>query len=121
MSAILTVDDSIVTIMQIETIVKKFLPDVKIIKATNASEAQDLLESSSQDIMLALIDHNMEGIKGLDLMDILKKKDMPYEKMVLLTSNNREDLKNSVTEKNAHFLPKPLTCAGFEELLKKIA
>jgi len=121
MGAILTVDDSIVTIMKIEDIVKAHMDGVRILKATNAEEAEQLVDSTKEPLLLAIIDYNMQGIDGLTLMDRLHtKRKIPYEKMVLLTANNSADIKKSTFDKKAHFLLKPLTLASFQEILKKI-
>jgi two-component system chemotaxis response regulator CheY len=68
--AILTVDDS----TTIRRIVKRSVDDMglEVLEAADGVQALRILEERAEDIQLILLDWNMPGMSGLDMLRILK-------------------------------------------------
>jgi CheY-like chemotaxis protein len=102
----LIVDDSKLARMAIAGALRRLRPDLVHVEASNAAEALDVL--SKQTIHLALVDFNMPGIDGLQLMSQIRQRH-PSMPVALVTANAQlEDIERA-RELNATFVTKPIT------------
>ncbi|MBM9546214.1 response regulator [Leptospira sp. 201903074] len=104
----LIVDDSTVTRLMIRKIILDKYPDWEILEASSADDAKSLL-NDHQDIDFFSLDQNMPGtLSGLDLAEDLKK-DYKDVKIVLITANIQDTIKNRAKSIGIDFVEKPVT------------
>jgi CheY-like chemotaxis protein len=103
---ILIVDDSKLARMVIASAVRRIRPDCELIEATNAEEAISTISASSIDI--ALVDFNMPGADGLDLVARLRAEH-PTMPIAVVSANLQHEIITRARELNAAFVAKPLT------------
>ncbi len=82
---ILAVDDSITDI----AIIKGILHDYNVISAMNGVEAMDILEKDPA-IDIMLLDLNMPGMSGFDVLEAIKKKSFKRGITTLILTNSDE-------------------------------
>ena len=85
---------------------RRLRPDLQIIEATNATGALDAVSNDGVDI--ALIDFNMPGMDGLELVATLRKS-KPQMPVAVVSANIQEEIIGRARELNAAFIAKPLT------------
>lgn len=112
---ILVVDDSRVSRMMINAIVREARPDWTIVEAADGEQAMAAAGSSAPD--LAVLDFNMPGIDGLDLAEKLHAK-LPGLRISLLTANVQEATRKRAAAAGVEFTGKPIT---EEKILKILA
>jgi CheY-like chemotaxis protein len=103
---VLIVDDSKLARMVMASALRRIRPEWQLIEATNAEDAVRAIASNSIDI--ALVDFNMPGVDGLELVAKLRKA-RPTMPVALVSANLQDEIINRTRELNAAFVPKPLT------------
>tara|TARA_B110000037_G_scaffold199540_1_gene239343 strand:+ start:261 stop:632 length:372 start_codon:yes stop_codon:yes gene_type:complete len=104
---ILLVDDD----RDIRTLIIEYLGMVghKVLEAGSGREAIEIIESGKHSIDVAIVDWQMEGISGREVITILRK-DLPETKILLATGRGVQDLPESMLSKFAcRVLRKPFS------------
>lgn len=114
---ILTVDDSAIIRKIIRSAGESL--DFEVEEAGDGREALKKLESDPSPVDLILLDWNMPGMSGLELLKILKSRDgiKKIPVMMVTTESERLNIITAVQAGAVNYLIKPFT---FEELLKRI-
>jgi CheY-like chemotaxis protein len=102
----LIVDDSKLARMVMASAFRRLRPDWELIEASNGEDAINAL--SSQAIDIALVDFNMPGIDGLELVAKIRKSH-PKMPMAVVSANVQDEIIARARELNAAFVTKPLT------------
>ena len=113
-STLLIVDDSKVSRMMISRIIRIKRPDWILIEAENGDKA--LEASKENDIDFYSIDFNMPGIDGLEVIRQLQHK-LPDSKMVLMTANIQDSIKEEANKLGATCIHKPVTEDSIGQML----
>lgn len=114
---ILSVDDSAI----IRKIIKSAIQviDGDIIEAENAEDALSIIQANKSDLDLILLDWNLPGMSGLDLLKLIKTfddlKDIPV--MMVTTESMKESIVEAIKAGAVHYLMKPFT---IDELIKRV-
>lgn len=104
----LIVDDSTVTRLMIRKIISEKRPNWEILEAESADQAKSILPEHP-DIDLFSLDQNMPGsLSGLDLAQSLKTE-YPNSKIVIITANIQDAIKNRAKDLGITFIEKPVT------------
>ncbi|ABZ95633.1 response regulator [Leptospira biflexa] len=115
----LIVDDSTVTRLMIRKIISEEYPNWEILEAESADKAKSILPDHP-DIDLFSLDQNMPGtLSGLDLVENLKSN-YPKSKIVLITANIQDAIKNKAKDLGILFIEKPITRDKLIPLLETI-
>jgi CheY-like chemotaxis protein len=101
---VLVVDDSKLARMVMASAFRRIRPEWTLVETTNADEA--LAAVSTVDV--ALIDFNMPGIDGLELVARIRKIH-PGMPVAVVSANIQDEIIGRARELNAGFIPKPLT------------
>ena len=122
---VLVVDDSKLARMVIASAFRRIRPEWTLVETANADEALSMMSGGAVDI--ALIDFNMPGIDGLELVARIRKTH-PGMPVAVVSANIQEEIIGRARELNAGFIPKPLTdealaafLSGAALRLKKVA
>jgi CheY-like chemotaxis protein len=122
---ILVVDDSKLARMVIASALRRIRPEWTLVETANADEALATVSGGAVDI--ALIDFNMPGIDGLELVARIRKTH-PAMPVAVVSANIQDEIIGRARELNAGFIPKPLTddalaafLSGAALRLKKVA
>ncbi|MCL1940367.1 MAG: response regulator [Synergistaceae bacterium] len=114
---ILSVDDSVVVRKIIRSAIGVLGHD--FIEAEDGEEALSLLETEYSDIGLILLDWNMPGLNGYEVLLTLKEderyKDIPV--MMVTTESEKSNIVSAVRAGAINYLTKPFSN---EDLLTKI-
>jgi len=103
---VLVVDDSKLARMVIASAFKRIRPEWALVQTANAEEA---LASVSRDAVdIALIDFNMPGTDGLDLVASIRKTH-PTMPVAVVSANVQDEIIGRARQLDAGFIPKPLT------------
>ena len=102
----LIVDDSKLARMVMASAFRRLRPDWELVEATSAQEALDKISIGSVD--LALVDFNMPGTDGLELLAKIRQSH-PTMPVALVSANLQDEIIARTRELNAAFVPKPLT------------
>lgn len=103
---VLIVDDSKLARMVMASAFRRLRPDWSLIEATDADQAIELIATHSVDI--ALVDFNMPGTDGLELVARIRKG-RPEMPLAVVSANLQEEIISRARELKAGFVPKPLT------------
>jgi CheY-like chemotaxis protein len=103
---VLIVDDSKLARMVIVSAFRRLRPDWGLTEAVNAEEALQVISEGAVDI--ALVDFNMPGTNGLELVSRIRtvKPGMP---VAVVSANVQDEIIARARELNAAFVAKPLT------------
>ena len=103
---VLIVDDSKLARMVMVSAFRRLRPEWSLSEAVNADEA--LLAISKGTVDIALVDFNMPGTDGLDLVSRIRavKPNMP---IAIVSANVQDEIISRARELNAAFVAKPLT------------
>ncbi len=114
---IMTVDDSAIVRKIIRSAVEVL--DYEVVEAKDAKEALDILEDEYEDIALILLDWNMPGMDGFEMLELIKKdKHLRHIPVMMVTSETGgENIIKAIQTGATHYLVKPFT---IEELTKRI-
>lgn len=107
MSLVLVVDDSKFARLLVRAAVEKVLPAAVIHEAAAADEALKLVDASDA-YRFCTIDHNMPGMKGLVLAEILRGR-LPSARIALVTANIQDTMHRRAAELGIAFIGKPIT------------
>ncbi|SFM06559.1 response regulator [Pelosinus propionicus] len=114
---ILSVDDSAIIRKIIRSGVEVL--DYELVEAADGIEALTILEGSSEEIILILLDWNMPGMDGLVFLEKIKNtaslKHIPV--MMVTTESEKENIIRAIQAGAINYLVKPFT---IEELMKKV-
>jgi len=103
---VLIVDDSKLARMVMMSALRRIRPDFALIEAPNAADALDAISNSAVDI--AMIDFNMPGLDGLELVARIRRT-RPQMPIAIVSANIQEEIISRARELNAAFIAKPLT------------
>jgi CheY-like chemotaxis protein len=103
---VLIVDDSKLARMIMASAFRRVRPDWELSEATSAEEAIGAISAGAIDI--ALIDFNMPGTDGLELLADIRKI-RPTMPAALVSANLQDEIIGRARELNAGFVAKPLT------------
>jgi CheY-like chemotaxis protein len=103
---VLIVDDSKLARMVMASALRRLRPDWELIEATNAEDAVSAISSRSVDI--ALVDFNMPGVDGLELVATIRAAH-PTMPVAVVSANLQDEIIGRTRELNAAFVAKPLT------------
>lgn len=114
---ILSVDDSAIVRKIIRGAVEVLSYD--LLEASDGQEGMEVLEANAEDIGLILLDWNMPGMNGFELLQKIKENDtyshIPV--MMVTTESEKENIVRAIKAGAIHYVVKPFT---MEELIKKI-
>ena len=103
---LLIVDDSKVSRMMLSALIKQKKPELILIEAEHAADAQQKIEGMNIDYFS--IDLNMPGLNGLELIEVLKPK-YPNSKFALFTANIQDSIHEKAEALDACCVNKPIT------------
>jgi CheY-like chemotaxis protein len=103
---VLVVDDSKLARMVMVSAFRRIRPEWILTEATNADEALLAIKQGSIDI--ALVDFNMPGIDGLELVSRIRAVN-PNMPVAIVSANVQDEIIARARELNAAFVAKPLT------------
>ena len=101
---VLVVDDSKLARMVMASAFRRIRPEWTLVQTANADEA--LAAVGTVDI--ALIDFNMPGTDGLELVARIRKSH-PSMPVAVVSANIQDEIIGRARQLNAGFIPKPLT------------
>lgn len=114
---IMTVDDSAIVRKIIQSAVGVL--DYDVLEAVDGEEALAILEDEYEDIALILLDWNMPGMDGFEMLKVIKRdsrfKSIPV--MMVTSETGSDNIIKAIQAGAAHYLIKPFT---IEELMKRI-
>jgi CheY-like chemotaxis protein len=102
----LVVDDSKLARMVLTSAFRRVKPDWDLVEATSADDAMQAIAAGTVD--LALIDFNMPGTDGLELVAMIRKSH-PKMPIAVVSANVQDEIMARARELNAAFVAKPLT------------
>lgn len=114
---ILVVDDSRLSRMMVKSIIAEHKPNWKVSEAASGDEALELFKDNQFD--LAIIDFNMPGLDGLQLIEAIRK-DHASIKLCMLTANIQDAIRQRAEALGASFTAKPITEDGITTILEGI-
>ena len=103
---VLIVDDSKLARMVMASAFRRIRPDWELVEATSADDALDAISAGSVDI--ALVDFNMPGTDGLELVAKIRQAH-PKMPVAVVSANLQDEIIARARELNAAFVAKPLT------------
>lgn len=122
---VLVVDDSKLARMVMASAFRRIRPEWTLVECANADEALATVAGSGVDI--ALIDFNMPGTDGLELVARIRKTH-PGMPVAVVSANVQDEIIGRARELDAGFIAKPLTdealaafLSGAALRLKKVA
>jgi CheY-like chemotaxis protein len=102
----LIVDDSKLARMVMTSAFRRIRPDWELIEATSAQTALEAVSGGSVDV--ALVDFNMPGTDGLELVAKIRESH-PKMPVALVSANLQDEILARTRELNAAFVAKPVT------------
>jgi CheY-like chemotaxis protein len=102
----LVVDDSKLARIVMASAFRRIRPEWELIEATTAEEALEAISARSVD--LALVDFNMPGTDGLELVARIRKTH-PKMPVAVISANVQDEIIARARELNAAFVAKPIT------------
>ena len=103
---VLIVDDSKLARMVIVSSLRRVRPEWTAVETTNADEA--LAAVSGGSVEIALVDFNMPGVDGLELVESIRKRQASMP-IAVVSANMQDEIVGRARELNAAFIAKPLT------------
>jgi CheY-like chemotaxis protein len=103
---VLVVDDSKLARMVMASSFRRVRPDWTLVEATSAQDALSAVAAGTVDV--ALVDFNMPGTDGLELVATIRKTH-PEMPVAVVSANVQDEVIQRARELNAGFIPKPLT------------
>jgi CheY-like chemotaxis protein len=103
---VLVVDDSRLARMVMTNALRRLQPEWQVVEATGSDQALGAIGAASADI--ALIDFNMPGIDGLELVAQIRERE-PAMPIALVSANLQDEIIARARELKAAFIAKPLT------------
>ena len=112
---VLLVDDSRASRMLCCSVIRSLRPGLALLEAGDGEAALALLADVSP--ALAVLDMNMPGMSGLDLAEKIRVLH-PETKLVLLTANVQEAIKQRAAGLGVHFFRKTISEAVISDILE---
>ena len=103
---VLIVDDSKLARMVMASALRRIRPDWELVEATSAEDALEAISGGAVDI--ALVDFNMPGTDGLELLAKIRQAH-PKMPVAVVSANLQDEIIARARELNAAFVAKPLT------------
>jgi CheY-like chemotaxis protein len=103
---VLIVDDSKLARMTMASAFRRIRPDWELVETTNADDALAAMSAGSVDI--ALVDFNMPGTDGLELVAKIRVNH-PKMPVAIVSANVQDEIIARARELNAAFVTKPLS------------
>ena len=103
---VLVVDDSRLARMVMASAFRRLRPDWELMEATSADDALSTIAKDAIDI--ALIDFNMPGLDGLELVARIRQT-APEMPIAIVSANLQDEIVTRARELKAAFIAKPLT------------
>jgi len=103
---VLIVDDSKLARMVMASAFRRIRPEWELVEANGADEALAVISAQAVDI--ALVDFNMPGTDGLELLARIRTT-LPKMPMAVVSANMQNEIIARARELDAAFIPKPLT------------
>ena len=113
---ILSIDDS----KAVHAFIQACLPSYEMIHAMDGKQGLQILETTNQQISLVLLDWEMPGMIGPEVLKVIKqrKPDLP---VIMLTSKNEpEDIKMVLGFGAAEYVLKPFTSEILNEKIQSV-
>jgi len=117
-TTVLVVDDSKLARIVVGKALSALQPDWERIEANNADEAMAIL--ASRPVSLALVDYNMPGRNGLELVAAIRDL-YPTMPLAVITANVQEEIIGGVRTLGAVFVSKPVTEDGLSDFVANAA
>lgn len=111
---VLIVDDSKLARMVLASALRRVRPHWTLVETTNADDALGAVAGKAVDI--ALVDFNMPGIDGLELVARIRKIH-PTMPIAVVSANLQDEIIRRARELEAGFIAKPLTDEAVEAFL----
>jgi len=115
---VLVVDDSKLARMVMASAFRRIRPDWPLVETSNADEALATVSEGAVDI--ALIDFNMPGTDGLELVANIRKTH-PGMPVAVVSANVQDEIIGRARQLDAGFIAKPLTDEALEAFLSGAA
>ena len=115
---ILIVDDSKLARMVVTSALRRIRPDWTVVEATSGEEALAAVQNGA--VQIALVDFNMPGMDGLELVAKFRQSD-PAMPIAVVSANLQDEIIARARELNAAFVGKPLTDDALDAFLKGAA
>ena len=115
---VLVVDDSKLARMVMASAFRRIRPDWTLVETSNADEALATVSEGAVDI--ALIDFNMPGTDGLELVANIRKTH-PGMPVAVVSANVQDEIIGRARQLDAGFIAKPLTDEALEAFLSGAA
>lgn len=95
--------------------------EFEVIEAKDGADALRLLNGGVQPNLM-ILDLNMPGVRGFDVLDFVKKDDMLKKVPVIVFTSSRSehDISTSYDKHAAAFLTKPMNLSAFESSINAI-
>jgi CheY-like chemotaxis protein len=103
---ILVVDDSKLARMVMASAFRRIRPEWTLVETSSAEEALKAVAGGEVD--MALVDFNMPGTDGLELIASIRK-DHPAMPLAVVSANVQDEIIGRARQLNAGFIAKPLT------------
>ena len=113
---VLVIDDSRVSRLMVNAILKQHFPDAHLYEAGNAEETLAL--EINEELSHIICDFNMPGMDGIELSTELQKRH-PNTVITLLTANIQASIRNKAEDQGLFFAKKPVTEERILSILKK--
>lgn len=114
---ILSIDDSAIVRKIIRGAVEVLNYD--LLEASDGLEGLQVLHNHVEEIALILLDWNMPGLNGLEVLERIKGEEIysHIPVMMVTTESEKENIVKAIKAGAIHYVVKPFT---MEELIKKI-
>ena len=103
---VLVVDDSRLARMVMASALRRLRPDWELLEASGADDALEAIATRTVDI--ALVDFNMPGLDGLELVARIRQS-APNMPIAVVSANLQDEIVARTRELKAAFIAKPLT------------
>jgi len=115
---VLVVDDSKLARMVMASAFRRIRPEWTLLETPNADDALGTVSEGAVDI--ALIDFNMPGTDGLELVAKIRKNH-PGMPVAVVSANVQDEIIGRARQLDAGFIAKPLTDEALEAFLSGAA
>lgn len=115
--SVLIVDDSRLARLMVAGLIRERWPGATIREAATAEDGLEAARSDPPD--LVILDHNMPGASGLDIVNGLRAA-APDASLALVTANIQNSIRQRADEAGCRFVAKPVTAEKIDKLLADI-
>ena len=115
--SVLVVDDSRLARMMVGRLFVERCPDARVDEAESADQALATVARQTPD--LVILDQNMPGQAGLDVVARLREI-APGCAIALVTANIQNSIRQRASDAGCHFVAKPVTAEKIDKLLADI-